>query len=327
MPDFEIFSGIYGSSSDSVRIFSLDGSLVWKNSTAEASDITDEAVFGIIASCGTESGSLDALGGGRFRTLTFGNEKFFLTELYSGDRLIEAFSAPFFESFVNGTDSNIRRTVTSMASYCQIILDSSDDPLIRECVAKLLNGSSTILRTADLTNHLIVLSDETRQKRSAFKASLLAETIAGGCRRIFGESCISSVSFSDDVLIFGDKSLMLIFVLGLLRRIIHVKKFTLSISDRSDDNFAVMTFSIDVLDNTPNKPSDDEIYEELHRASAVKLGMSYEISDNSLTVTFPRIHCSEASLDISSFSLNYDCGIFSIWDVMLGDLHDFSTNF
>lgn len=330
-----ILEGIYGNDSSAVLVFDLEGRLLWHNGSAERVmekyGISVEAVFLAIERAGGSEGGLRIAGGGNFRKADICGIELYIAEIYSESRLTEVFSTPFFEKFVNYSDSQVRQAVTSISASCEFINDTvehEDSGSVSECLENIMAGCCRLMRNLTVSSQLAIAASGKNVRNELINFRDFMRQISIGCASVVGsERCVICTD-APDCYVRTDSELLTTLILMLVRKIMPHKSMKLRFETSSDGEYAeirIRSEELEASDEAEKISNSEAVFGEAYGIIARKLGVEYVLSVASASVRMQCVsHNGEVVLECKRLFLSGNT--FTPCRIMLSDLTD-SRNF
>lgn len=331
MPEIcEILRGIYGKRSEPVIVYNTNGTVLWHNESAgKLSVCTDKMDI-----C-DGSGLIKLENGGSCHTAEICGVPCIIAEFPDSSPLLRLFSDPLIAEFTRNSEQLVRQAVTKISASCCMLNDitvesGKDDAAFY--LNSITSGCFRILR-CNLMNFLLAkAADEKAPEPVLIWAEVFFKEIVRQCSRVLGESCRASYNGKACRIIRADKDMLTFFILGLVRKLIcrmGKNVFSLEFFAEADDNFIHLKVSElwetgqDNAEKTALNADPERADDEAYRIFAEKLGAEYDLSGNSLYISFRCAEGNVSGIDFEASKAGLGDRLFSPCSIMLNDLTDY----
>ena len=234
------------------------------------------------------------------------------------------FENPFAEDYINISEENLRFAVMSISSACTQLEGACPTDEQRAYLASIMKMCCRLMQSAEMNTQLRNALAPSGPARETVSTGRLLREIAEGCMVSLANICRVSSDADDMLFVVCSRHLLRYLILGIIRRGVRDGAESVVLSAEAADGEVCISVEFSgIRDKENGVPSElnDVYFNDINEVLAGGVGGKFTFDGKRAQIRLP-VAPEGPDAELRSSEKFFDSSVFSIYNIMLGDLSD-----
>lgn len=239
------------------------------------------------------------------------------------DDIRDFFENPFAGDYINMSEENLRFAVMSISAACSQLDVSCQTEEQRAYIASIMKMCCRLMQSAELNTQLRNALAPGGTAKEIVSTGRLLRDIAEGCTASLSGVCRVSSDADDMLFVMCSRHLLRYLMIGIIRRGVRDGAESVMLSAEADGDGVCISAQFTGLDDGGSTPVElnDIYFNDINNILAGGVGGTFSFDGKCACIRLPKASES-ADAELRAPNDYFDSSVFSIYNIMLGDLSD-----